>query len=398
MDTITHGIAGALIGKALFRGDDLFTRRQVSRERVLTWAAMLGAVFPDSDIIRDVLSRDPLLIITWHRSITHSLLCLPAFALGLAALTRWFVRRRRWECPSFALLALVYAAGILSHILLDLLNNFGTMIWAPFSWARPAWDLIFIIDLTVSGIVLLPQVLAGLYETRENFLLRSFRSWGVCVLAALLIAALSHWRGVKIQSTTVPAVIVLLVALFFGPRWRGWGFRVRRAAWCGAGLTVLLVYIGLTFAAHHAALNCVRKFASDEQLEVVALGALPLPPSVWQWDGLIRTPRGVYELPIDLTERDSASSGPERVLEYRLFPEAPVNLEILEARNLPSVQKVLGFARFPVTRFHKEDDVSVVEIVDLRFHSMVPGRPWPFTYRVRIDAAGHVLNEGWVRR
>src|SRR5258708_10029195 len=114
MDTITHGIAGALIGKALFRGEDLFSRRAMNRARVVTWALTLGAVFPDSDTIRDILSKNDMLMITWHRSITHSLLCLPVFALFLAVLTREFSKWRKWEAPSLAALTGIYAAGILS--------------------------------------------------------------------------------------------------------------------------------------------------------------------------------------------------------------------------------------------------------------------------------------------
>src|SRR6267142_3788407 len=104
MDTITHGIGGALIGKALFRGDDLFSRRSMNRARFVTWTLMLGAVFPDSDVFRDMLSNDALLMITWHRSVTHSLLCLPIFAVLLAGLTHWYARWRKWECPSLAAL------------------------------------------------------------------------------------------------------------------------------------------------------------------------------------------------------------------------------------------------------------------------------------------------------
>ena len=104
MDTITHGIAGALIAKALFRGEDLFawrgrpassptereqaeSRRLLGRGRVVSWALMLGAIFPDSDVFRDLLSKDHLLIVTWHRSLTHSLLLLPLWALLLGGLT-----------------------------------------------------------------------------------------------------------------------------------------------------------------------------------------------------------------------------------------------------------------------------------------------------------------------
>src|SRR5215469_16634950 len=109
MDTITHGIAGALIGKALFRGDDLLSRRSMNRERIVTWSLMLGAIFPDSDVLRDMLSKNALLVITWHRSITHSLLCLPIFAVFLAVITFWFARWRRWESLTLAQLTGIYA-------------------------------------------------------------------------------------------------------------------------------------------------------------------------------------------------------------------------------------------------------------------------------------------------
>ena len=85
MDTITHGIAGALIAKAVFRGGDVFPPEPVNKSRVITWSFMLAAMFPDSDVLREFLSRDPMLILTWHRSITHSLVCLPLWSVLLAA-------------------------------------------------------------------------------------------------------------------------------------------------------------------------------------------------------------------------------------------------------------------------------------------------------------------------
>src|SRR5271170_7017852 len=167
MDTITHGIAGALIGKALFGGDELFVLRPMNARRVITWSVMTGAIFPDIDTVRDVFSHDELLMITWHRSITHSLVCLPIFALLLALLTRGVCRHFKWEAPSFAALTGLYAVGILSHIFLDLVTTFGTMIWSPLGWSRPAWDLIFIVDFTFTALLLGPQILAWVYATRE---------------------------------------------------------------------------------------------------------------------------------------------------------------------------------------------------------------------------------------
>src|SRR5258707_12634961 len=97
MDTITHGIAGALLGKAVFRGDEMFSRHPMGRGRVIRWSLMLGAIFPDSDVFREFFSHNDLLIVTWHRSITHSLVCLPIFALALSALMRLFVSWRNCE-------------------------------------------------------------------------------------------------------------------------------------------------------------------------------------------------------------------------------------------------------------------------------------------------------------
>src|SRR5580765_8099684 len=111
MDTITHGIAGALIGKALCSGDNMFPPKPMSRARIVTWALMAGAIFPDSDVLRDIFSRNDLLMITWHRSLTHSLLLLPLFSLLLAALTQWIAQRLEWDAPPFATLTTVYAVG-----------------------------------------------------------------------------------------------------------------------------------------------------------------------------------------------------------------------------------------------------------------------------------------------
>jgi len=91
MDTITHGIAGALIAKAAFNGADLFPPEPVNKRRIITWSLTLGAIFPDSDVLRDFISRNPMLIVTWHRSITHSLVCLPIWAVLLAALTACYL-------------------------------------------------------------------------------------------------------------------------------------------------------------------------------------------------------------------------------------------------------------------------------------------------------------------
>jgi membrane-bound metal-dependent hydrolase YbcI (DUF457 family) len=403
VDTITHGIAGALIAKAAFRGQDMFSARPLNRQRIITWSLMLGAIFPDSDVFREFFSHNDLLILTWHRSITHSLICLPIFALFLAALTRWFVRRLKWESPSLVFLFLIYAIGILSHILLDLVTSFGTMIWSPVKWSRPAWDLIFIIDFTLTAIFLVPQIVAWVYAQEKGLRRRAFVSWIVFAAATVGVAFIALSVDAPISIQTILAVAVLLAAVFLLPGIRHWGLRVRLATWNLAGLVLAVAYIGAAAYAHRVALARVDNFASSLRLDVQSRGALPFPPSLWHWDGLVLTPRGVYELRMNLSgesaevQATGAVAPADASLTYRFYPDAAPNPYIEAAKGLPEVQTVLWFARFPVTRFHKEGADAIVEISDLRFPQIRPDRPASFTYRVRFAADQTVLSQGWVK-
>jgi membrane-bound metal-dependent hydrolase YbcI (DUF457 family) len=404
MDTITHGIAGALIGKAICGGDDIFSSRGVSKRRIITWSLTLGAVFPDADVLRDIFSRNELLMITWHRSVTHSLLCLPVWVLILAALTRWFARWRKWEAPSFAALAGIYAIGILSHIFLDLITTFGTMIWSPLQWSRPAWDLIFIVDFTFTAILLLPQLLSWVYENPQHLQRRAILMWLIFTPAPLLIARIALIVGAPISARAVIVAMLLFTALFLLPALRGWGHQIRSATWNRAGLLAAVCYLIATLFAHHVALQRIEKFSALEHLEVESIGALPLPPSLWRWDGLVRTPRGVYEMRMDLSDAaamsalNSGAPAGERQLEYSYYPDAFGNPYIEAARRLPEVQKIFWFSRFPVTRFRQEGRDAIVEISDLRFPKARRDRPTSFTYRVRFAAEGNVLSKGWARQ
>jgi membrane-bound metal-dependent hydrolase YbcI (DUF457 family) len=432
MDTITHGIAGALIAKAAFRGQDMLGAKPVNRGRIITWSLMLGAMFPDCDVVREFFSRNDLLIVTWHRSITHSLVCLPLFALALAALTRWLAKSREWrgpvavviskvlglgifggvvrrwfagkeewDAPSFTSLSAIYAVAILSHILLDLVTSFGTMIWSPVKWSRPAWDLIFIIDFTLTAILLAPQILARVYAKEEGLQRRALGSWMAFAAATLGVAAIGRAVGAPLSSSGILAAIVVFAAAFLLPAVRNWGLRVRLASWNLAGLLLAFGYIGAAAYAHHVALERVDKFSSSLHLDVQSRGALPFPPSIWHWDGLIRAPRGVYELRMDLggdSTEVQAAAGPDAgsSLSYRFYPDAAPNPSIEAAKRLPEVRTVLWFARFPVTRFHKEGPDAIVEISDLRFPQMRPDRPASFTYRIRFAQDGSVISQGWV--
>lgn len=365
---------------------------------------MLGAVAPDADALRDLFSHDQLLILTWHRSVTHSLVCLPMFALLLAGLTRWVARRCKWEAPSLGALTAIYAIGILSHIVLDLVTSFGTMIWTPINWSRPAWDLLFIIDFAFSAIVVIPQVLPWVYGRPEGVVKRSFACLSVAVLGVLSVARLAEAVGTPLSAKGVAGAMLTLVAVFLLPGIRGWGLQVSARAWNVAGLAVAVGYLLLAAHLHQMALTRVENFATLERIDVETIGALPFPPSIFHWDGLIRAPRGVYNIRINLNglallgEPQAAASTSQAAQEisYSFYPDAFPNSYIETAKHLPEVQKVLWFSRFPVIRFHQEGNQAIVEIADLRFPKIRRGRPAAFTYRLRFGLGGQLLSKGWV--
>jgi membrane-bound metal-dependent hydrolase YbcI (DUF457 family) len=421
MDTITHGIAGALIGKAVFRGDEMFTRRPMNRQRIVTWSLMLGAIFPDSDVFRGWFDHNAMLIMTWHRSVTHSLVCLPIWALVLALLTRAIAKWRKWDSPSLAALTGIYAVGIASHIFLDLVTDFGTMIWSPLKWTRPAWDLIFIIDFTLSAILFIPQLLAWIYAKREGLRNRAMSCWIISVAVTIVATAISRTVGAPIATRYVLVTIVILAAVFLLPSLRDFGVGLQRSTWNLAGLILTMAYIGAAYFAHDAAFARLQKFAKAQQIDARAMAAFPLPPSMAHWDGLILGPRGVYETRINFgdfsgdadasrtivsmtnlqpqTSSQTPAVDPARgqelpPIEYSYYPDAPSNSFIDTAKHLRQVETFFWFARFPITRYHKEGTDSVVEFFDARFPHRDRG-PSPFTYQVRIGANGVVLSQGW---
>jgi membrane-bound metal-dependent hydrolase YbcI (DUF457 family) len=397
MDTITHGIAGALITKAFLASghskendtQPAGSWRGKNSASAAVWTATLGAVFPDSDSVLDFLDPTGMSVITEHRGLTHSLVLLPIWALLLGAATWWLLKRRTGHSPPrIASLTLAYAVGIGSHILLDLINSWGTMIWMPLDRRRVAWDLAFVIDLTLTAIVLAPQLVAWAYARREASFTRRLAAFVLFSLGAVGAEWVARNAGFPFSPWVVIAAGALFAALFFLPARNGWGFGVPRATWCRAGVMALAVYLGLCVAGHAAALKRVGQFVSTKDL-AGDIAAIPLPPSPLHWSGLVRTEAGVYTARIRLL-------GGKNPDEFAFVPSAPTNRWIQAAQELPMVQSYLWFARFPVTSYAAQGDAHVVQYEDLRFFNRRRNPRNPFTFRVVFDYEGRVVEQGWV--
>lgn len=130
MDSVTHGLTGALMGYCGFR--------QRGGQAAL-WTCIAASEFPDIDAV--LLAAGNETYLQWHRSFTHSIVLLPVWA-ALVAWTMWELVGR----TNFKILWAAAAAGIGSHIVLDWLTNYGTMWLWPVSDARFALNWVFILD------------------------------------------------------------------------------------------------------------------------------------------------------------------------------------------------------------------------------------------------------------
>ena len=414
MDTITHGIVGALAGKALFAGRDIpagvadsGVARALSSPtaRAAIVGCTLGAMFPDIDIFAGPLARNPLAIMEWHRNITHSAVILPLWALLLAIASIPLAGLLKYKMPPFLTLFAIYAAGIGTHIFLDLVTSFGTMVWSPLQYSRPAWDWVFILDLTLTGIALVPQLAAWCYREPGQFWRRAICVWAALVFGTFGTYLFAKGAGYGFPIAVVGAVPVIFAVVIFLPAAQGAGFRWTRARWCRAGLAVLCAYVGLAAAAHHKAFADVEHFAAARHMQVESLGALPLPPTLTHWVGLVNTPEGVWR---------TTFHEPGGAVESTQFYTNAQSCEFIEqARKLRDVQVYLWFARYPVWRVRQgEARQTVIEISDVRFFrehvpdaagvaqstkgvSGIGRRPAGFTFEVVFDSGGRIIAHGF---
>jgi len=347
MDTISHGIAGSVLGRSL-------ADRPGARAAFLVGA--IAAMVPDLDFLFLSTRLDYL---RDHRSWTHSFLVLPFLALGLALLAKLFLRTAR-----VATLWIFAAVGIASHILFDWITSFGIMFWTPVSRTRYALDWIFILDPYFTGIGLATLVLALVYRDRG----RRIAATGSALLVLYVgFCAVQHARALATWTRLdVPpaGARVAVIPQFLSPfRWMGISERADA--------------VDLAFFD-------IGPFASGSDD--------PKPPK--KWSEILQSLRDYYPPPARA-----------KIQRFERPPSSPV---LEAARALPEIGVYLAFARFPLeTVYPAPDGGAEVIVQDLRFLPFFTG-PWepggedgirrqPFVYRVRFDAALRAIERGFVR-
>ena len=267
------------------------------------------------------------------------------------------------------------------------MTSFGTRIWDPLSQERVAWDLLFIIDFSFTAIALLPQVVAWIYADRAKAPVRAISMWMLFTVAAFVVWKIAEAVGFPFHLWIAFFCSVIIAALFFLPAIRDAGFRVTAAHWCQTGAVVMLAYLFACSVAHHRALLRVKNFATANHVAIDRIAALPLPPSLLDWGGVIRSGDGVYQSRFDL--RDSTAPL------FSFTADSPPNIYVARAMQRPEVQLYWNFARFPVIRTYTQNGLHYVDFNENRFMTRKHPGPAPFSYRIVFNEAGDPIEEGW---
>lgn len=341
MDSITHALTGAVIAKAI---DD---------KRIGNWGFVTGLVmgyFPDIDFVLGLFNHQ--FYIQYHRDFTHSLILIPIYAFFFG----WLFKKIS-KVNHFWIFFKIAIASLLSHVVLDLLTSYGTMIFSPFYGKRFSWDLLFIIDLIFSGIIFLPLLFSFVFKLKSKWIYR-----GSIIFASL--------------------------------------------------------YVLLCLFQHERAIESGEKFSRHLKEEILQIASLPQPLTPFRWAIYIETKENIYQGFIDFSKEDVPDDKKidsiERVsfferlrlLNQLYYPENKVKYQSWsKLKDSPWVKKAMitegtkfyfWFARFPVVKaINSNNGRYRVEFMDLRF--FISGIRMPFVYFVEFDDSGNILSEGFVR-
>lgn len=362
MDTLTHGLAGALLSRALPAPRDEEARALLSRREA--WTGFLTAMVPDLDVLPDPFSA--VFYVTQHRGLTHSFVLLPLWAIAfglLASLVPGRGARAPWR-TRLERLTLVSFTGVASHVLLDWVTSWGTMFLAPLSWERYTLDWLFIVDLLLSGLLVAGLVAAGLLSRKGDApSRRAARAGALAATAYVLLCGVLHARAMGHLRRLAPAGAESLAAI---PQPLSPG---RWLLLSGDSREVRSWYVRLWGKAEERAAplppgRAVDAFSKRRDLFLRQLATLYRPPGAAPPDVLPRA--------------DDALSS--RALAIAL--DGPFG----------------RFARFPAAvSTTRRGDVTEVLVRDLRFGTL-PRDLDPFLYAVRFDAAGNPVWEGFPSR
>ena len=327
MDNLTHTLAAVALSQAGLN----------RKTRFATLAAVLGANLPDVDLVIRFAGNATYL--KYHRGFTHSLLGITLLAALLVGLI--YVLGRKASPPKKPapplhmpwLLAVCWIATA-SHLLLDFSNSYGVRPFLPFSGRWYAWDIMFIVD----------PLLLGLLAT----------GLGVPILFRLV----SEEVGAKKPGYRGGAIFSL----------------------CSFGLLC-----GVRDFAHRRELNLLDSHTYGKEAPR-QLGAFPSPANPFAWTGVVETDSAFYVLPANALETDVDT---EQTLVFHKAEPSPALEAALKTR---TANIFLDFARFPWAHLEETENGFAIVLRDLRFASLASRRRG-FLVEIELDENLRVRSE-----
>jgi inner membrane protein len=364
MDNIAHTLFGATLGKAGLEKKTAYAMP----------ALVIAANLPDIDIF---LTRSQSYL-DRHRGITHSfvgmvgLSFLLAGAIWAAGRLRLIAGRRQIR---FFALWFVSAIGILSHLFLDVLGDYGLRPLLPFSSKRYYGDLINVVDPWVWLIFGCSLFLAARMKS-------SRLAW--VALACVLDAAIFFASG-KVFALGWTLVVLAVTGAMSALERQG-GIRPSRAA-----ILLFLAYLGLAGAEHHAMLR--RAWQAGPSLvsdTIWNVSVLPgRPGTVGKWTVVLEGPDNYY---VADTGLQNWRGHPPK---FETYPKNLQDACYREALTQPQMASLARFARFPSVEVKVSGDLCHVLFRDLRYARggasgwAVATATVPLNWRGRSTASGH---------
>jgi inner membrane protein len=155
MDSLTHIVLGAAIGEV--------TLGKKIGSKALLYGALLGTI-PDLDVFITPF-LNPVSSLFFHRGISHSLL----FMVLLAPIAGWILskieKRHSIELKKWILFSFF---PLITHIIIDCFNTYGTGIFEPFSNIRIAYDTMAIIDFIFLAPLFIAVIWVMFYQKQDR--------------------------------------------------------------------------------------------------------------------------------------------------------------------------------------------------------------------------------------
>lgn len=333
-------------------------RAGLNRKTALaTLTLTLAAEAPDLD----VLSRfgGPAFGFAHHRGFTHSFLGVPIDAAAVVGFVYliWRLRGRKTKVPNlpprWGLLFLYACLAGLSHILLDFTNNYGVRPFWPFYEKWYSWDIVFIVEPVMLGLLFLGLIVPALFSLIDRE-----------------IGARQDGPRGRVAATLALAGVVLM-----------WGLRDHE---------------------HRRAVNALaaRSYESADPLRVSAYPAMTDP---FHWYGVVET-EGFFALASVNSVQPEVD--PEGQIELLYKPgETPITLA---AKKSYMGRVYLSWAQYPIAETEALPSPAegyIVHFQDLRFAQMPSAlnrggspRRGPLGAAVRLDnnlrVVGDVFGSG----